>query len=161
MVSQVQQDGGQQDALALANELRPVLVRLGRGLRKETEQLGVTSRQAALLALVDASPGITASELSAAEGVSAPAMTKQVDRLEKAGIVQRVRSIDDRRRFGLALTGEGAELLRTIKARRTSWLAERLARLEPHELQAIDRVLPLLERLTIHDESVGTSTSRA
>ncbi|MBM3677869.1 MAG: MarR family transcriptional regulator [Actinobacteria bacterium] len=136
------------DALAIANDLRPVLVRLGRGLRKEAEQLGVTSRQAALLALVDVSPGITASELSAAEGVSAPAMTKQVDRLEAAGYVERIRSVDDRRRVGLALTAEGDALLRRIKARRTAWLADRLDRLEPEELRAIDGVLPLLRRLT-------------
>lgn len=138
----------QYDALTVANDLRPVLVRLGRGLRKETEQLGVTSRQAALLALMDTAPGITASELSAAEGVSAPAMTKQVDRLEAAGIVQRVRSTDDRRRVGLALTAEGDALLRRIKARRTSWLAERLDRLEPDELRAIEEIIPLLQRLT-------------
>jgi DNA-binding MarR family transcriptional regulator len=138
----------QYDALTVANDLRPVLVRLGRGLRKETEQLGVTSRQAALLALVDTSPGITASELSAAEGVSAPAMTKQVDRLEAAGIVERVRSTDDRRRVGLALTPDGEALLRRIKARRTSWLAERLDRLEPEELRSIEEIIPLLQRLT-------------
>lgn len=136
------------DALTVANDLRPVLVRLGRGLRKETEQLGVTSRQAALLNLVGTSPGITASELSAAEGVSAPAMTKQVDRLEAAGIVARLRSTDDRRRVGLALTEEGEALVRRIKARRTSWLAERLDRLEPEELMTIEQVLPLLQRLT-------------
>ena len=138
----------QYDALAVANDLRPVIVRLGRGLRKETEQLGVTSRQATLLNLVHVSPGITASELSAAEGVSAPAMTKQVDRLEAAGIVERIRSTDDRRRVGLVLTGEGEALLRRVKARRTSWLAERLDRLEPEELQAIEQVIALLQRLT-------------
>lgn len=138
----------QYDALTVANDLRPVLVRLGRGLRKEAEQLGVTSRQAALLALVDQAPGITASELSAVEGVSAPAMTKQVDRLEAAGIVQRVRSTDDRRRVGLELTEEGAALLRRVKARRTSWLAERLDRLTPEDLMAVEQVIPLLRRLT-------------
>jgi DNA-binding MarR family transcriptional regulator len=140
--------GVQLDALTVANDLRPVLVRLGRGLRKEAEQLGVTSRQAALLALVDSSPGITASELSAAEGVSAPAMTKQVDRLEAGGIVERIRSTKDRRRVGLALTTEGDALLRRVKARRTAWLAERLAWLEPTELEIVERALPLLQRLT-------------
>jgi DNA-binding MarR family transcriptional regulator len=140
--------GVHSDALAVANDLRPVLVRLGRGLRKETEQLGVTSRQAALLALVDRSPGITASELSVEEGVSPPAMTKQVDRLEKAGIVRRVRSTGDRRRVGVELTAEGAMLLRRIKARRTSWLADRLGRLAPADLEAIEQLLPVLQRLT-------------
>ena len=136
------------DALTVANDLRPVLVRLGRGLRKEAEQLGVTSRQAALLALVHSSPGITASELSVEEGVSPPAMTKQVDRLEKAGIVRRIRSTEDRRRVGLELTPDGDALLVSVKARRTSWLADRLDRLDPGDLEAIEQLLPVLQRLT-------------
>ena len=36
--------------LALANDLRPIVLRVARELRKETEQFGVTSRQATLLA---------------------------------------------------------------------------------------------------------------
>lgn len=139
----------QLDALAVANELRPVLVRLGRELRKETEQLGITSRQASLLALVDQSPGITASELSVEEGVSPPATTKQLDRLERDGFVIRVRSQDDRRRVGLLLTEDGVQLLNRIRQRRTAWLAERLARLEPADLDTIDRVLPLLRQLIV------------
>jgi len=45
--------------LALANDLRPIVLRVARELRKETEQFGVTSRQATLLAVVKASPGLT------------------------------------------------------------------------------------------------------
>jgi hypothetical protein len=42
----------------LANELRPILVRLGRELRKETTHLGVTGGQVTLLYLVSQNPGI-------------------------------------------------------------------------------------------------------
>ena len=87
----------------VASDLRPVLLRLARELRKETEQLGVTSRQAALLALVDRSPGITASQLAAEEGISPPALSGHVDRLERARLLERVRSTEDRRRVGLTL----------------------------------------------------------
>ena len=45
------------DPLTVANELRPVLLRLARELRKETEQLGVTSRQVTLLWLIRGKPG--------------------------------------------------------------------------------------------------------
>ena len=44
------------DPLAVANELRPVLLRLARELRQETEQLGVTSRQVTLLWLIRLNP---------------------------------------------------------------------------------------------------------
>ena len=85
----------------VAAELRPVLLRLARELRKETEQLGITARQATLLWLVKRSPGLSLAELAAEEGISAPAMSGHVDRLERAGS-SRARAVDDdRRRVGL------------------------------------------------------------
>ena len=95
------------DPLAVANELRPVLLRLARELRKETEQLGITSRQVTLLWLVRVNPGMSLRELAAEEGISAPALSGHVDRLEKAGLLARVRDDADRRRVGLELTEEG------------------------------------------------------
>ena len=59
-------------ALALANELRPVLLRLTRELRRETEQFGITGRQATLLWLVKGSPGLTLRALAEMEGISPP-----------------------------------------------------------------------------------------
>ena len=131
----------------VASELRPVLLRLARELRKETEQLGVTARQATLLWLVRRSPGLSLAELAAEEGISPPAMSGHVDRLERAGLLERVRSSEDRRRVGLRLTEEGARLMRNIRARRTTWLAERMRDLEPSELAAIDAAMPALMRL--------------
>ncbi len=52
-------------AETVAAELRPVLLRLARELRKETEQLGITARQATLLWLVKRSPGLSLAELAA------------------------------------------------------------------------------------------------
>ena len=133
--------------LALANELRPVLLRLARELRKETEQFGVTARQVTLLALVEHSPGLTLRALAEAEAISAPALSGQVDRLERAGLLVRVRSEVDRRRVGLELTAPGARLLRSVRERRTAWLAERLSELEPEALEAIEAAIAPLRRL--------------
>src|SRR4029078_3136623 len=116
----------------VAAELRPVLLRLARELRKETEQLGIPARQAPLLWLVRRSPVLSLAELAAEEGISAPAMSGHVDRLERAGLLERLRSSDDRRRVGLRLTDEGERLLRRVRARRTTWLAGRLTGLETH-----------------------------
>ena len=131
----------------VAADLRPVLLRLARELRKETEQLGITARQATLLWLVKRSPGLSLAELAAEEGISAPAMSGHVDRLERAGLIERIRSEQDRRRVGLRLTEDGARLLRSVRARRTTWLADRLRALEPAEIEAIETALPALARL--------------
>ena len=133
--------------LEIANDLRPVVLRLARELRRETEQFGVTSRQVTLLWLVKRSPGLTLRALAEEEGISAPALSGYVDRLERAGLLVRVRSTVDRRRVGLELTPAGERLLRSVRERRTAWLAERLAGLDSSELAAIDAALGPLLRL--------------
>ena len=135
----------------VAADLRPVLLRLARELRKETEQLGITARQVTLLWLVKRSPGLSLAELAAEEGISPPALSGHVDRLERAGLLQRVRSQDDRRRVGLELTEEGARLMRRVRARRTTWLTQRLRDLGPAELEAIQAAVPALQRLLRDD----------
>ena len=133
--------------LALANELRPVLLRLARELRKETEQFGVTARQVTLLWLVKRSPGLTLRALAAEEAISAPALSGHVDRLERAGLIVRVRSAVDRRRVGLELTTDGERLLRRVRERRTAWLADRLGTLDPDQLAAIQAAVEPLSEL--------------
>ena len=124
-------------SLALANELRPVLLRLTRELRRETEQFGITGRQATLLWLVKGSPGLTLRALAEMEGISPPALSGHIDRLERSGLLVRVRSTEDRRRVGLELTSEGERILRSVRERRTAWLAERLGALDPEALKAV------------------------
>ncbi|HET8741187.1 MAG TPA: MarR family transcriptional regulator [Gaiella sp.] len=131
----------------IAEELRPVILRIGRHLRRETEQPGVTSQQATLLWLVKSRPGLSLRELARAEGISAPSLSAHVDRLEALGLIRRVRSTDDRRRVGLELTPEGRAMLRRVRARRTSWLAERLARLSDEDRERVEQALPSLAAL--------------
>jgi DNA-binding MarR family transcriptional regulator len=122
-------------------------LRLARELRKETEQLGITARQATLLWLVKRNPGLSLAELAAEEGISPPAMSGHVDRLERIGLIERVRSTEDRRRVGLRLTDEGLRLMRRIRARRTTWLADRLGALDHSDLEAVATAVPALSRL--------------
>ena len=135
------------DSATLADGLRPVVLRLSRELRQETESLGVTSRQVTLMWLIRRSPGLSLRELAAEERISAPALSGHVDRLERAGLLERVRSADDRRRVGLTLTPEGSKLLKRVRARRTTWLAKRLQTLEPDELAAVEAALVPLRKL--------------
>lgn len=141
------------DVTTTAERLRPVLIRLSRELRKETEALGVTGRQAALLWQVREHPGLTLTELAELERISAPSLSAHVDRLERAGLLDRVRSSDDRRRVGLQLTPAGSGLVRRVRSRRTTWLARRLAALEPDDVEAIDRALGPLAALLAEDRA--------
>src|SRR5437764_9783556 len=95
------------DTVVVADALRPVLLRVGRELRREARAVGVSPEQVALLVAIKYAPGIGIRELAARERVSPPAMTRHVDRLERDGLVDRTPSNDDRRRVGLTLTPDG------------------------------------------------------
>jgi len=140
------------DSVELANRLRPVLLMLNRHLRREAHAEGITGGQAALLAQIRNHPGQGVRELAAREGISPPSMTRYLDRLEKAGLVVRTRSAEDARRVRLALTPKGVRVLRSVRRRRTAWLAERLDGLGAAELRTIDEAIEPLGRLLEEDD---------
>ena len=135
------------DHVDVANRLRPVLLQLNRFLRREAHALGITGSQATILRLIQIAPELGASDLAAREGVSAPAMTRYLDRMEKAGLITRERSPDDARRVQLGLTKKGTKVVQSVRRRRTAWLAERLDRLSPRELDMLDEAAVLLAQL--------------
>lgn len=132
------------DTTTLANQLRPVLLKLNRELRREIHSLGVTGGQVSMLVQVKYSPGIGIRELAARERVSVPRMSKVVGRLEEAGLIERREVGGDRRRVGLHVTRAGLNVLRSVKSKRTAWLAARLRTLDDRQLEALaDAVEPL------------------
>jgi DNA-binding MarR family transcriptional regulator len=136
------------DTLEIADRLRPVLLKLGRELRREVRDVGVSPEQVALLVAIKYAPGIGVRDLAASERVSPPAMSNHVDRLERLGLVIRTPSTDDKRRVGLTLSPEGDRVLRRVRSRRTAWLSSRLEALTPEQRAAVEAaVAPLSELL--------------
>jgi DNA-binding MarR family transcriptional regulator len=135
------------DPTTVANRLRPVLLKLNRELRREIHSLGVTGGQVSLLVQVKYHPGIGIRELATLERISVPGMSKFVARLEEAALVERAPVAGDQRRVGLTLTSAGQKVLRSVKSRRTAWLAARLSQLDPEEVDAIDAAIEPLVHL--------------
>jgi DNA-binding MarR family transcriptional regulator len=141
------------DTTTLANRLRPVLLKLNRELRHEIHSLGVTGGQVSLLVQIKYHPGIGMRELAALERISVPGMSKFVARLEEAALVQRAPVEGDQRRVGLTLTAAGQKVLRSVKSKRTAWLADRLRHLDEDDLEAIDAAIEPLARLLDGEEA--------
>src|SRR5919109_5168508 len=95
------------DTTAVANRLRPVLLKLNRELRHEIHSLGVTGGQVSLLVQIKYHPGIGIRELAALERISVPGMSKFVARLEGAGLVERAAVAGDQRRGWVTPTAAG------------------------------------------------------
>ena len=135
--------------LELANELRPILLRLARHLRGEILE-GVTGGQVALMVAIEFHPGITGQELARREGLSVTGVSGHLARLEGARLIGRERS-DDNRRVGLHITAEGARILRSVREQRTAWLATRLERLPPADREIIQAALRPLDDVSMGD----------
>ena len=132
--------------MAVADRLRPTLLRLGNALRRE-RLAGVSPQQIGLLVSIKYRPGVTVGELAADDRVSTAAMSKRITRLERDGLVARTPSEADRRCVGLTLTDEGQRTLRRVRSRRTAWLASRLTELSPDELAAVEAAAEPLAHL--------------
>jgi DNA-binding MarR family transcriptional regulator len=130
-----------------------VLLRVGRELRREARAEGISPEQVSLLVAVKYSPGVGIRDLAAHERISAPALTKHADRLERDGLVARTPNPDDGRRIGLTLTDEGHRVLRRVRSRRTAWLATRLRGLDDAELAAVEAAIEPLSRLLKEEEN--------
>jgi DNA-binding MarR family transcriptional regulator len=135
------------DTTTLANRLRPVLLKLNRQLRREIHSLGVTGGQVSLLIQIKYAPGIGVRELAAREQMSVPGMSKFVARLEEAGLIERQEVGGDKRRVGLHVTPAGHRVLRSVKSKRTAWLAARLGTLDDERLEALDAAVEPLSLL--------------
>jgi DNA-binding MarR family transcriptional regulator len=141
------------NTVGIADALRPVLLRVGRELRREARAEGISPEQVSLLVAVKYSPGIGVRDLAAHERISAPALTKHADRLERDGLIARTPNPDDGRRIGLTLTDEGHRVLRRVRSRRTAWLATRLRGLDQAELAAVEAAIEPLSRLLKEEEN--------
>lgn len=98
-----------------------------------------------LSAIADHEPA-TLGEVAQAVGRGAPAVSRSVDTLVRAGLVDRVQDSDNRRRLALRLTTQGRSTLEGGHNGTGTGLAKRLERFAASELRAIERAIELLER---------------
>lgn len=133
----------------LAHRLRPMVTRLARRMRQVGAELSPT--QGAALATIDCHGPLTPSELAAREKIQRPTATRVLARLEEAGLVTRTPDPDDRRSSLVSTTPAGRALLDTVRDRKDLYLAQRLDRLSPEDLAALDRAAGILERMLEED----------
>ena len=132
---------------ALASSLRLAVMRLARRMRAERADSSLTLSQLAALATLDRHGPLTPTELAGHEKVQPPSMTRLAASLEVAGLVTRTAHPSDGRQVLLAVSPEGAALLREDRRRREAWLAQRLRELDPDERAVLHKAAAILARL--------------
>ena len=101
----------------------------------------------AILAAVAANEPATLNQVAAAVRRGAPAVSRSVDSLVRAGLIERAPDPDNRRRLAMRLTGAGRDALNRPSPSGGA-LSAKLERLAPSELRAVERAVEILERGT-------------
>ncbi|MEP6996842.1 MAG: MarR family transcriptional regulator [Betaproteobacteria bacterium] len=93
--------------VGLGRLLSQVKMELVEALDRELAPLDITAAQYVILATLAEGPTGSASGLCKGVSYDPGAMTRMIDRLERKGLVRRVRCPADRRRINLEMTAEG------------------------------------------------------
>ena len=131
----------------LAVEVAARIERLLGLFRSLSPPSGLSLTAAATLATLERSGPSRLTSLAAKEGVTQPAMTQLIARLQESGLVSRTADPADGRVVQVRLTDEGRAILARRRAVRAGRLAEILARLSPAEQAALGAALPAIDTL--------------
>jgi len=138
------------ESVSLADELRPILLRLARHLRSEIPATGLTAGQIAILVAIEFNPGMTSQKLADREGLSAAGVSGHLARLEGKGLIRRERT-GDGRRVALTLSPAGRDAIELVRRERTRWLQGRIELLTPAEREQVRACLQALDRISMGD----------
>ena len=98
-----------------------------------------------LLAAIAASEPATLNQVAKAIRRGAPAVSRSVETLVRAGLVERTQDPGNRRRLALRLTNAGRERLSSGSSANAN-LQRKFERLAHSELRAVERAIEILER---------------
>jgi DNA-binding MarR family transcriptional regulator len=127
---------------ALASRFARLIEQLG----GDTAAAKAMGQQRDLLAAVDATSGGTLNQVAARVKRGAPAVSRAVDALVRAGLVDRQPDPENRRRLQLRLTDAGRNRL-TQPPVADGTLEGRISKLAHSEQRALERGIEILERL--------------
>lgn len=87
------------------------------------------------------------SELASCMHVSRPNISRSVDELVTAGIVERCRDLDDRRNIKLTLTENGEKLIQNLRNRYSEILADQFSVLNDKELKTMTAAFKSMKKI--------------
>jgi len=131
----------------LADRLHSLAIHLLRRVKRGDDAAGLSAPRLSALSVVIYRGPISLTELAKAESVTAPTMTRLVQALVKAGLVEKSVDADDNRAVLLRATDAGRRTLDIARARRLAALEELLAKLSRDDAVAVERAVNVLEPL--------------
>ena len=144
----------------LATRLNSATVHLIRALRQDAPS-GLAAEHRSALGVIVFGGAIAMGALARAEGVGAPAMTKTVDILERAGLVTRERDPKDARVVLIRPTRRANELVLRGRDQRVLRIGKALRAMPRAETARLEAAIGTLEKLVRDLESEGPGSTRS
>jgi DNA-binding MarR family transcriptional regulator len=131
----------------LADRLHSLAIHLLRRIRRGDDESGLSAPRLSALSVIIYRGPISLTELAKAEGVTAPTMTRLVQALVRAELVEKSVLQTDNRVVLLRPTTAGRRTLDIARANRLAALEELLDRLDPDQAAVVARAVEALEPL--------------
>lgn len=136
--------GADLDELArMGLDLRLACQRIARRVRYESTPFSVAPHQLAVLARLEDGP-LPPGEIADLERVSAPSMTRTVNRLVDEGYAERTKHPTDGRVVLIGLTETGRSLIDEARHRQDLWVTSRLRQLSEADVAVVPDVVRIL-----------------
>jgi MarR family transcriptional regulator, transcriptional regulator for hemolysin len=111
---------------------------------------GVTRAQWKVLFRLERQPGLRQIELADMLDVEPITLSRIVDRLEEAGLVERLADPSDRRAWRLHITAQARPLVEKLHAIADEMIAEAFAGIEPSDIEITRKVLGRVRENAAH-----------
>lgn len=118
--------------------------RMSAAISDRLRMIGVSIPQTDVLTTLSEEEGVSQQELAKRLYVTKGNISGLIDRLAAAGFVERRPSESDRRQHAIYLTDAGREMAERAIAVQHRWIEATLGRMDPADLEALDRQLVAL-----------------
>ncbi|MDN3262266.1 MarR family transcriptional regulator [Streptomyces sp. CSDS2] len=134
-------NGPGDDLLAVAREIADAVDSLANlwAVAAQGASLRLSPHQLRALRILEAEPGLNLTALAEGMEIGPPTASRLCDRLEAAGLLERLLHPHKRREVQLVLTGRGRQVLSEVAERRSQALAAVLAGMDPAAREALRR----------------------
>ncbi|MFC3560909.1 MarR family winged helix-turn-helix transcriptional regulator [Pedobacter jamesrossensis] len=123
---------------AIASELRPVLARLNRKMRKLSPSNTVLSQtERSILVLLEQHDYLLSAELAVLEKITPQSMGALLNHLDELKLISKTASHSDKRKIHISLSLSGKEMLEQVRLERDEWLSKAIAEVCTEQEQLI------------------------
>jgi len=132
--------------LAVARLIRSTNRGFGQCLQASLARFGFSSGMWHFLRVLNEEDGITQRALSQRAGTVEPTAMKQLERMERSGLIRRARDEVDKRKLRFYLTEAGRDLFHALNGHATDIPRAALAGLSPAEIDALIKCLAHIQK---------------